>query len=321
MNDFGAGAVKLWFQNPRHDYPFHSDWSTLPQHPRLIDMAKHPYFLEAFEFPFSTFALEITHLLGVRDFYEKENDFHEYEEQFEELTAWLYEKYAERDVTFILQNWEGDWLFRSSYAAEWSDEMLASLPDKTDRFMRWFAARQRGLEKARNTALAKGSSRCRVMHAVEVNRVLDLRIGQPTLAEHVLPHVPVDLISWSSYDGMGSEVDLWHGVEIIKHQMRSSGFLPEPTVMIGEIGYPENEQSEQWLREFWDRTLGTFFALDVPLILHWELYCNELTELAKQAPKPDSGCYQADECRGFWLYRPDGSLSHVGNIFQKLLMP
>jgi hypothetical protein len=27
--------------------------------------------------------------------------------------------------------------------------------------------------------------------------------------------------------------------------------------------------------EWWDRALGVFFALDIPWMIHWELYCNE----------------------------------------------
>jgi hypothetical protein len=285
----------------------------------LIDFARHPYFAEVFDLPFSMFSLEITHLAGVPHFDKKGNDYRDYEEQFAELTAYLYEKYADRPVTFILQNWEGDWLFRNGFVYDWNEQMLRQLPDRVDRFTRWFEAKQKGVEKARKAALEKNNPKCRVVHAVEVNHVLCLLRNVPSLTELVLPHVPVDLVSWSCYDGLGSVTDLWHGLELIRHYMKSSGFFEEKTIMIGEVGFPEQDYDQEKLIELWDRTMGTFFAADVPWILHWELYCNEPNHEAKKNPKPKNSIYDADELRGFWIYRPDGTLSHSGAYWKKLL--
>ena len=82
--------------------------------------------------------------------------------------------------------------------------------------------------------------------------------------------------------------------------MRHSGYLPTPTVMIGEIGFPERNRTKEEIIEFWDRSLAVFFALDIPLFVHWELYCNE-------------------DLKGFWLYLPEGSLSHSGKYLKGLL--
>jgi len=103
--------------------------------------------------------------------------------------------------------------------------------------------------------------------------------------------------------------------------MRHSGFLPEPTVMIGELGFPEREhgRTKDDITDFWDRSLAVFFAQNIPLIIHWELYCNEITDEAKTKPVPEKGVYAAEDLRGFWLYRPDGSLSHAGQFFRELL--
>jgi len=319
LHDFGFGVMKLWFESFPNLYYYNSDWSGLSRNSRLVDYVKHPYLVQTFDFPFSTFTLEITHLAGVRPFDADHNDYREYEDQFAELTAYLYETYADRDVTFILQNWEGDWLFRGNTNPTWNEQMLEALPRKTERFIRWFAAKQQGVEKARNKALKNGTPKCRVLHAAEVNQVLCLLKGEPSLIEHVLPHVPVDLVSWSCYDGLGNAVDTWHGIELIKHFMKSSGFPAEKTVMIGEIGQPENERSTEELLDLWDRSMGVFFAMDIPWIIHWELYCNELTEEAKKNLKPLGSTYTADELRGFWLYRPDGSLSHSGSYLKTLL--
>ena len=317
--EFGSNVCKIWFDFDTKCYPFCSDWSALPRNCRLVDLAKHPYYEEVFNLPFSTIVLEITHFNNIRPFNSPNNDFSEYEEQFEELTDYLYHRFSERPVTFIFQNWEGDWLFNGSYETVWNQEMLDDLPRRINAFTQWFSARQKGVEKARKRFIGDKSPACRILHAVEVNRVLTLLQGTPTLTEFVLPNISPDLISWSSYDGMNSAVDTWHGIELIRHFMKHSGFLPEPTVMIGEIGFPERDRTKEEIVDFWDRSLGVFFAWDIPLILHWELYCNELTEEAKTKPVPENGVYSAEDMRGFWLYLPDGSLSHSGQFLRNVL--
>ena len=327
--EFGTNICKLWLDSIELNrlYGFNSDWSALPRKFRPIDLVKHPYFDEVFNLPFSTFALETTRLTGVRPYNSPDNcfintpddDFSEYEDMFEELTTYFYQRFAKRPVTFILQNWEGDWLFNGETVVEWNQQMLDDLPRRIDCYTRWFAARQRGVEKARKRFVDDKSVVCRVLHAVEVNRVLTLLQGTPTLTKLVLPNVKPDLVSWSAYDGMESAENLWHGIEIIRHYMKHSGFLPEPTLMIGELGFPERGRSREEIIDFWDRSLAVFFAHNIPLIFCWALYCNEITEEAKNKPAPANGIYSAEDMMGFWLYRPDGSLSHSGQYLKNLL--
>ena len=317
LHDFGMGTCKLWFENSLPGYGFHSDWSALDPNGRLIDIAKHPYFQEAFEFPFRTFVLEITNLRGPnKNLNDPNNSFEEEESQFEELTAYLYETYGDRDITFLLQQWEGDWLFRQSYASDWTLDSREA-EKRAEIFRRWFAARQSGVLKARQR-VAEGK-KCRVLFAVEVNRVLDLHRGIPTLTSHVLPNMEVDLVSWSAYDGMGSVVDLWHGIETIRRYTKPTPFYGKPVVYVGEIGYPENQRGDLDLTRWWDERMGVFLAMDIPWIVHWELYCNEITDEAKQKPVPSDGMYTAEELRGFWLLRPDGSLGYAAEYFKTLL--
>ena len=313
--EFGSRVCKVWFEAPAEKYSFRSDWSALPRSYRLVDLAKHPYYDEIFNLPFTTIILEITHLNGVRGFDSPNNDFSEYTDQFEELANYLYSKFSGRPVTFIFQNWEGDWLFNGSYETSWNQQMMNDLSRRTDYFTRWFTAKQTGLEKARANHVGDA---CQILHAVEVNRVLTLLDGTPTLTEKVLPNIKPDLISWSCYDGIGNVVDLWHGIELIQHYMQHSGYLSKPTVMIGEIGYPEQGHTQNEIIDLWDRSLAVFFAFDIPWILHWELYCNELTATAPSTP-PTANGYRANDVKGFWLYRPDGSLSYSGEFLQSLL--
>jgi hypothetical protein len=286
----------------------------------MVDLVKHPYFDAVFNLPFSTIILEITHIDNIRLFNSPNNDFSEYEEQFEEITEYLYNRFSGRPITFIIQNWEGDWLFNGvAGVTEWDQQMMDDLPRRIDYFTRWFTARQRGVEKAREKFANNTSVACKVIHAVEVNRVMTLLKGTPTLTEHVLPHIAPDLVSWSSWDGfLSSAVDAWHGIELIRHFMKHSGYLSKPTVMIGEVGKPERESTKEEIIDFWDRSMAVCFAMDIPYIIHWELFCNEPVNQADSALFKEKG-FAAEELKGFWLYRPDGSLSYSGQFLKGLL--
>lgn len=311
--NLGMRVAKFWFGPDLNGYNYNSTWNWKPGM-RLVDVAQHPYFVQAFAMPFSTFVLEIQPVnRGGKHFMHPANDYAADEEELGELAAHLLKTYADRDVTFILQHWEGDWMLRGKPGADWSNERPPDIDARCASFTRWLAARQRGAERARKEG---GPSQCKVLHAAEVNRVLDLLKGIPTLTSHVLPHVDLDLVSWSSYDGMGNAVNTWHGIELIRHYARPSPVFKRPMVYIGEVGLPERGKSEAEVVAWWDRAMGVFLAQEIPWILHWELYCNEPNDKAATAKQ---SVLTADEVRGFWLLRPDGSLSHSGKYLKTLL--
>lgn len=311
LYDLGLRVAKLWFGRRLPGYSYNSAWDDHPM-ASLADVARHPYFVEAFAMPFSTFVLEIHPVHGHSGSrFNDAADFSDDEAQFYELVTYLLQTYAERDVTFILQNWEGDWMIRD-YAGQLWDVPPEDTLERCDAMARWFAARQAGVDRAR---AERPNSRCRVFHAAEVNRVLDSLQGIPTLTTHVLPHVAVDMVSWSCYDGMGSAVDTWHGLDIIEHHARTMPGQKEPVVFIGEIGLPEQGRSQESIVEWWDRAMGVFLARQIPYIIHWELYCNEPVD----GNKRDRSVLDAESLRGFWLIRPDGSLSHAATFLTRLL--
>ena len=279
-----------------------------------MDVLQQPYYVEALALPFRMVAFEIFPLSQKPGAYlDFDSNFADEETQFHEVASYLFKTYATRDITFILQHWEGDWMLRGQEGKTWTSLPAAELKRRCDGFIRFLAARQRGVERARSEAV---SSQCKVYHAAEVNKVWDGTKGIPTLTTHVLPHVALDLVSWSSYDGMDSAVNAWQGIEMIRQHMKPSPAFGKPTVYIGEIGKPENTgATKKELLEWWDRAMGVFLALDIPWIVHWELYCNE----PKDGTKGNRSPRKADEMRGFWLIKPDGSLSHAGNYFTALL--
>ena len=312
LERFGFGVAKFWFDvRGLGGYSFNSEWN-LPRNATLVDLAKHPYFAEVFRMPFTTFALEVTPAGKHSNQLWREDDecFVETEKQMHDLARHLLKTYRDRDVTFVLQNWEGDWMVRGSF----TEFPGRDAPKRFEAMRRWLTARQQGIKRARKEV---GETKARVLHALEVNKVLDSLQGVPTLTTEVLPHVDVDLVSWSAYDSMKDAVTAWHGVEIIRHFARPHSDGTKPPVFIGEIGNPENEggKTEAQIREWWDTRLAVFLELDVPWIIHWELYCNEPKE-GKRGPKRICA---AEELRGFWVLRPDGSVSWSGKYLQELL--
>jgi hypothetical protein len=314
IHQLGMGVAKFWLHEDKlPGYAYGSDWGDA-LNGDLVDVLKHPYYREALALPFSTVMLEVFPLVGDKaTFFAGENDFSDEERQFHAVASHLFQTYAERDITFILQNWEGDWMLRREEGGTWGDVSAAEVDRRCDAFIRFLTARQRGVDRARAEHGSK--SRCKVWHAAEVNRVWDTMKGLPTLTNRVLPHVTVDLVSWSSYDGMTDEVASWHGVELIRKHMRPSPTFGDKAVYIGEIGKPEKGVSREQIVEFWDRAMGVFLAMDLPWIVHWELYCNEPAD----GTKPDRRLRKEEEMRGFWWIKPDGTPGHGGEYLNRLL--
>jgi hypothetical protein len=314
IHRLGMNVAKFWLREDElPGYGYNSDWSTALKSGRLVDVLKHDDYLKALAIPFSTVFLEVFPLVGNKQtFFAGDNHFADEEQQFHEVAAYLLKTYANRDITFILQHWEGDWMLRREEGGTWGQVPPEEVDRRCDAFIRWLSARQRGVEKARKEA---GESKCKVYHAAEVNRVWDSTKGLPTLTNRVLPHVALDLVSWSSYDGMSSATATWQGIELIRHHMRPSPTFGKNAVFVGEIGKPESDAKEADIIEWWDRAMGVMLAMDIPWIVHWELYCNE----PKDGTKSDRRPRKAEEMRGFWYLRPDGSLSHGGRYLDTLL--
>ena len=314
ISQLGMKVAKFWLGGDGlPGYGYNSRLKEATTGGRLVDALKHEEYVAALAQPFSTVMFEVFPLVGSKQsFFEGGNSFADEEEQFREVALYLLRTYGGRDIAFILQHWEGDWMLRRSEGGTWGQVPAEEVKRRCEAFIRFLAARQRGVERAREEA---GDSRCKVYHAAEVNRVWDGTKGLATLTTHVLPHVALDLVSWSSYDGMGSVTDIWQGVELIRQHMRPSPTFGANAVYIGEIGKPENEAKEADILEWWDRAMGVFFALDIPWIVHWELYCNEPKDGAKADRRPR----RAEEMRGFWFVKPDGGLSHSGKYLAMLL--
>lgn len=332
MLDLGYGIIKLWFRKNGGGYPYNSEWN-LPKDITLKQLAQHPYWDTCFNLPFTTFALSVDGA-GIRT---TDSSAKAEESEVYELTKFLLEKYKNRDVTFIIHNWEGDWMLRGGTgdAARWSrkagelikavdgDRYTVLVPadslDRINAMAKWFNARQQGIEKARNEIK---NTKCKVFHAIEANKVMDSKGGMPGIINSVLPLVETDMVSWSCYDGMDENgLNLYKGIQFIKQFIRPTKYMKgKKVVFLGEIGIPE--QRYEGLTEMgpvvkrWDAYIGVCSALKVPYLIQWELYCNEpKNEVLRKL----NDVRTTDEMRGFWLIRPDGTKSFAQQYFDLLL--
>lgn len=332
MTEMGYGVVKLWFRKNTGGYSYNSNWNVTKEI-TLKELAQHPYWATCFDMPFTTIALSLDGA-GIKTTDETAS---KEENEIYELTKYLLEKYKNRNLTFILHNWEGDWMMRGGTGdyARWTrkagqlikavdgDRYTVLVPaDSTERIngmAKWFNALQKGVNRARDEIK---NSKCKVYHAIEANKVMDSQEGIPGIVNSVLPLVEVDMVSWSSYDGLDATgLKLYKGIEYIRQNIRPTKFMKgKKVVFLGEIGIPE--QRYEGLTEKdpviarWDAYIGVCLALNVPYLIQWELFCNEPKneELRKL-----NETRKTDEMRGFWLIRPDGTKSFVGEYFEKLL--
>jgi len=320
INDLGYGILKLWFEKAEGNakgYIYNSEWK-LTKDMTLKDLAQHPYFMEVFDMPFSVFALNITEGYGNASTDDQTPTLNRIENEFYELTKYLLNQYKNRNITFIIEMWEGDWTLRGGTqpSARWKENGVPpDAPVRVKNFIDWVNARQRGVDRARSEVK---KSKCRVYHAVEVNKVFDGVEGVPSVTTSVLPMVKIDMVSWSSYDGKTKDgLKMYRGIDIIRKYLVPSPYMKgRKVVFIGEVGEAENinGNTRESIREFWDVMMGVYLSQDIPYIIHWELYCNE----PKTGPRTQDRNKTEDELRGFWLIRPDGSKSWAQEYFDEI---
>jgi hypothetical protein len=322
MNELGYGILKLWFAKADGNaggYKYNSDWK-LTKTMTFKELAQHPYYKAVFDMPFKVFALNINEGFGNASTDDQTQTLIRIEKEFYDLTKHLLTYYKDREVTFILEMWEGDWTLRGGTqpSAHWKKgEVPADAQIRVKNMIDWTMARQKGVDRARKEIKR---SKCKVFNAVEVNKVYDGMEGIPTITTDVLPKVKVDMVSWSSYDGKSKDgLKMYKGIDYIRQHLIPTPYMKgKKVVFIGEIGEPENinNQTRESIREFWDVMMGVYLAQEIPYIIHWELYCNENKD---GSPRTQVRNKTADELRGFWLIRPDGSKSWVQEYFEEIL--
>lgn len=305
VRSLGAQCIKVSLSldtdNPSPKlYPFHSQW---PAVATLEALAATPYYRALFARDFETFILTAFRPgrpAGYwRDGFTAEDEQAE-EECFASLTRHLLRTYAHTRKTFILQNWEGDWALRGSF-----DPATRPTPVAIGAMVRWLTARQRGVARARAEFPSPGA---RVFHACEVNLVRQaMERGEPSVTTDVLPHLEVDLASYSAWDTKDSPTRFGEALAFIAGHKRPTEPFGRHGVYVGEFGLPESEATPVLVLERTTQLLAVAQRFGCPYAVYWQLYCNEPI---KKPPQQNS------DYKGFWLVRPDGTRSPVCQLFQ-----
>eukprot|EP01052_Picozoa_sp_SAG31_P001557 SAG31_NODE_52_length_30366_cov_34.368586_18_plen_327_part_00 len=236
LSGMGSRVIKVALFSPQSNYPFNSpNWKA--SYPTLLSMAVDPYYKALWDMPeFDTYVLIAYSTVGGNaggkiSYWTQGITAEQAAEETAQLKAcakFFLEQYAHKGKTFVFENWEGDWASRDgSYDGNKpaTDLALASM-------RMWLQARQTGVTEAREefeaaqrelgkwwltglpTATANNKEDGWVDHgieahggaggvyfAAEVNLVANtMATGAVNMINRVIPHVALDLVSYSAYD-------------------------------------------------------------------------------------------------------------------------
>ena len=310
----GSRVIKLYLAPKR--YPWNSVWPRETKN--LVELAQGPYFKSVFSKPFHTYILTV-YSAGRAEHYWTAGITAEQAadetRQFYELSKYLLATYKGTGKTFVLQHWEGDWALRSNASKEYD---VSYFPDAmaVKGMIEWLNARQAGIVKARREA---GATDVRVLGATEANRLEDSMAGKPGVANSVLPHTTVDLVSYSCYNFLDTPERLTQAVDYLAaHLPATAVFGRNPhSVYLGEFGWAENgEGGVEALNRRIDNALAVVNNKGLPWAVFWEVYCNEPADPALALPL--LGKTNNASLRGYWMVKPDGTPGMAWHRYRRL---
>jgi hypothetical protein len=199
-----------------------------------------------------------------------------YNEMFE-FATFLLKEYNNSGKTFLIGNWEGDWLLHSGF-----DRHITPPKKDVKNMTKWFQIRQKAIDDAKKKTKHRN---VQIYHYIELNLVLKGMKGEVCIAEDVLPKVDVDLVSYSSYEAIKKRnfeektKTLTAIFNYLEKQLKPKKNIPfKRRVFIGEYGYHANINKPQSFINQHNETkeiMQLALDLDLPFALHWEMYNNE----------------------------------------------
>ena len=199
-----------------------------------------------------------------------------YNEMYE-FVSYLLKEYNNSGKTFMIGNWEGDWLLHPEYNRKIT-------PPKKDvkNMTKWFQIRQKAIDDAKKKTKHKN---VQIYHYIELNLALKGMKGEVCIAENILPKVDIDLVSYSSYEAIKKRnfeektKTLTAIFNYLEKQLKPKKDIPfTRRVFIGEYGYQANINNPQSFVKQHNQTkeiMQIALALNLPFALHWEMYNNE----------------------------------------------
>ena len=230
-----------------------------------------------------------------RNGFTKTAQTNEYREVYD-LVAYLLKTYDGSGKTFYLGHWEGDGMLRGSIGKEFD---VRATPIAIQGMIDWLTVRQRAVDDAKRDT---PHHNVQVWHYTEVNHVTPARDeGRPTVVNKVLPMVPVDFVSYSSYDtsNFPRTENIKSALDYIESKLTPKPGISGKRVFIGEYGYPilkktskQNAHTPQEQERLSRIVMLAGLEWGCPFVLYWEMYNNEVNSDGSQ--------------RGYWMIDDKG---------------
>ena len=294
------------------DYPLQSSWSSVPT--SLTQLAQTTQFTTQLARAWDTVVMTcFTFANGSTNWWHPFVDSTRLTNEYNELKAlavYLLTTYNGSGKRFVLSTWEGDWAFMDTF-----DPTTPVDRALVDQYAAFLATRQRAVRDARAETAHSGVT---VLNAFEVNRVVDARTypHRRRILTDIAAKLQPDMVSYSAYDstivdqgGWNSNTATWQAATtpVFTQALRNiKTAFPGVPFYIGEFGYPENEGTNDHPSNDISSMLGATrdiaLAEGCDMLLFWQVFDNEVSVPYTY--------------RGFWLLKPDGSLTITGTKFQ-----
>ena len=244
-----------------------------------LDLFKaHPDYRKVFDMDFKYIFAWVHTLTGIewKKGINKEQEKVLYDEMFQ-FASYLLKEYNQSGKTFLIGNWEGDWLLHPNY-----NRNFTPTQEHINNMTKWFQIRQQAIDDAKKQSTAKNVE---VYYYVEVNLVLKGLKGEACIAQSILPNVNVDLVSYSSYEAIKNRTyaekkeQLQKVFDYMEKKLQPKPGLPfSRRVYIGEYGYHAKASDPESFKKQYEETreiMKISLELNLPFALHWQMYNNE----------------------------------------------
>ncbi len=259
IREMGSSVIKFSLSNTAKD----------PAIRTLADMAgRDPATRAVLDMPFANYVLWAYAFGSKEDPFAADRLPAEYQ-QMHDLTKDLLTRYRGSGKTFYLGNWEGDWHLLHV------DPRRVPTAEEVQRMIDWVNTRQKAVDDAKREVTPSGVN---VYYYLEVNRVLDAMDGKTRVTNAVLPHTPVDYVSYSSYDANRADIEteLPKALDYIGSKLPAKPGAPGRRVFIGEYGFAQVHHPASQQDELSCRVMQAGLRWGCPFVLYWEMYNNEV---------------------------------------------
>jgi len=199
-----------------------------------------------------------------------------YQEMYD-FATYLLKEYNNSGKTFLIGNWEGDWLLHPNF-----NRNMTPPKEHVENMTKWFQIRQKAIDDAKKNTK---HSNVELYHYIELNLVKKGMTGKTSIVKDILPNVDVDFVSYSSYESIKNKnysekkKALEDVFNFIESQLKPKKGLPFiRRAFIGEYGYHANKNKPKSFDNQYNETkeiMEISLELNLPFALHWQMYNNE----------------------------------------------